>query len=124
MDKPTAPTPRPSGPAHRRGRPSISLLLLAAIAVVGLGIRFGFLRSLIAVAIFGVIALFGSRQMRSMVSIPPEPELSDVSDSGLRYVCTMCGLELKVEKTAHAKPPSHCMEPMALVDRGGPVTSG
>jgi hypothetical protein len=59
-----------------------------------------------------------------MVSIPPEPELADVSDYGLRYVCTMCGLELKVEKAAHDKPPSHCMEPMTLVDRGGAIASG
>jgi hypothetical protein len=91
----------------------------AAVAIVGLGTVFGFTRAAIAVLAFAAMATFGSRQVRSMMKAPPEPEVVDVSDYGLRYVCSMCGLELKVEVAAKDKAPSHCMEPMVLVQTGG-----
>ena len=91
----------------------------ALIAIVALGVPFGFLRATIAVLIFLAIAVFGARQMKSMVSIPPEPDVTDVSDYGLKYVCEMCGLELKIEVAAKDRAPSHCMEPMKLVRTGG-----
>lgn len=89
------------------------------MAVVGLGTMFGFVRAAIAVAMFAVLTTFGFRQARSMMQAPPEPELADVSDYGLRYVCSMCGLELKVEVAAKDRAPTHCMEPMVLVRSGG-----
>ena len=92
---------------------------LSLVAIVGLGLPFGFLRATVAVLIFLAIAIFGSRQMKSMVSIPPEPEVTDVSEYGLKYVCEMCGLELRVEIAAKDRAPSHCMEPMVLVRTGG-----
>ncbi|MGI8775764.1 MAG: hypothetical protein ACR2KQ_12330 [Actinomycetota bacterium] len=97
----------------------------ALIAIVGLGTMFGFVRAAVAVGMFAIIATFGSRQARSMLKAPPEPELADVSGYGLRYVCSMCGLELKVEVAAKDRAPSHCMEPMVLVRTGGepPVVS-
>ena len=91
----------------------------AVIAIVALGVPFGFVRATIAVLIFLAIAIFGARQMKSMVSIPPEPDVTDVSDYGLKYVCEMCGLELKIEVAAKDRAPSHCMEPMKLVRTGG-----
>ncbi|MGH2754059.1 MAG: hypothetical protein ACRDLB_06455 [Actinomycetota bacterium] len=91
----------------------------ALVAIVALGLPFGFLRATIAVALFLAITIFGSRQIRSMVSIPPEPDVTDVSDYGLKYVCEMCGLELKVEVAAKDRAPTHCMEPMKLVRTGG-----
>jgi hypothetical protein len=94
-------------------------LVAAALAIVALGFPFGFLRAAIAVAMFAGILLFGVRYMRSIVIAPPEPEVADVSEYGLRYVCSMCGLELKVERAARDKPPTHCMEPMVLVREGG-----
>ena len=48
--------------------------------------------------------------------------MADVAKYELRYVCTMCGLELKVEKAARDKAPTHCMEPMVLVTGHGPET--
>jgi hypothetical protein len=66
-----------------------------------------------------VILVFGARYIHSVVSAPPEPEIADVSEYGLKYVCTMCGLELKIEVAAKDKAPSHCMEPMVLVRSGG-----
>ena len=95
------------------------LIGLFLVAVVALGPMFGFVRSAIAVLMFAAIAIFGGRQLRSMGDAPPDPELADVSEYGLKYVCTMCGLELKVEVAARDKPPSHCMEPMTLVRTGG-----
>jgi len=91
----------------------------ALIAIVALGVPFGFMRATVAVLLFLGIATFGARQMKSMVSIPPEPDVTDVSDYGLKYVCEMCGLELKIEVAAKDRAPSHCMEPMKLVRTGG-----
>ncbi len=93
---------------------------LALVATVALGTWFGdFIRAALAVAMFFAIATFGSRQVRSMIAAPPDPEVADVSDYGLRYVCSMCGLELKLEVAARDKAPTHCMEPMELVRTGG-----
>jgi hypothetical protein len=110
VDNQVSPAPRWAGPG---------LLVILLGIFVGLGTAFGFLRAAIACAMFVAIALFGSRQVRSMMRFPPDPEIADVSDYGLKYVCTMCGLELKIEKAAKDKAPTHCMEPMVLVRTGG-----
>jgi hypothetical protein len=92
---------------------------LAVGATIVLGLQFGFVRAAIGVLIFLGLATFGIRQVRSMVSIPPEPDVTDVSEYGLKYVCEMCGLELKVEVAAKDRAPTHCMEPMKLIRTGG-----
>jgi hypothetical protein len=92
---------------------------LAVAAVVALGVSFGFVRAAVAVAMSAAILVFGARYLRSVVTAPPDPDVADVSDYGLKYVCTMCGLELRVEKAARDKAPSHCMEPMVLTREGG-----
>lgn len=108
-----------------RVRAIVVMVVLAVAAVGALGYYFGFLRATIAVAVFAVLFSFGLRQIRSLANAPPEPEVADVSDYGLKYVCSMCGLELKVEVAARDKPPTHCMEPMKLVRTGGkpPLTT-
>jgi hypothetical protein len=95
------------------------VLVLALVAVVGAGEAFGYMRAVIAVAVFWILLSFGLRQLRGIANSPPDPELADVSDYGLKYVCTMCGLELRVEVAARDKAPTHCMEPMKLVRVGG-----
>lgn len=98
------------------------LVILSAVALVAvgaLGTQFGYVRALVAVAMFGGILFVGVRYLQTVVSAPAEPEVEDVAGYGLRYVCTMCGLELRVEKAARDKPPTHCMEPMVLVAEGG-----
>ena len=96
---------------------------LAALAVAAVGAAalspFGFWRTLVAVLMGLAILVIGVKYIQSMVSAPPEPEIADVSEYGLRYVCTMCGLELKVEVAAKDRAPTHCMEPMVLVRSGG-----
>lgn len=98
-----------------------------ALVVVTIGIAryFGYTRAFIAVVMFLVLFTFGLRQLRAIANSPPEPELADVSDYGLKYVCSMCGLELRVEVAARDRAPTHCMEPMKLVRAGGkpPLTT-
>jgi hypothetical protein len=101
-------------------RPAVIALAVAgAVAVIGLGITYGFLRAALALVMFAAIAVFGIRFLYSILQAPPEPEMADVSEYGLKYVCRMCGLELRVEKAARDRPPTHCMEPMELVTEGG-----
>jgi hypothetical protein len=95
------------------------LAVVGVVAVVVLGQPFGYLRAVIGVAMFLGIAYFGIRYVIQLGHYPPEPEVADVSDYGLKYVCRNCGLELKVEKAAKDKAPTHCMEPMTLVREGG-----
>ena len=96
-----------------------SVVVPAVGAVIVLGHWFGYFRSAVAVAMFAGILAFGLRYLAHVVSIPPEPEVADISEYGLKYVCTMCGLELRVEKAARDRAPTHCMEPMVLVREGG-----
>ena len=91
-------------------------LLIVLVAALGvLGTAYGYVRAGIGILMFAAIAYVGVRWIASAVESPAEPELYDVGDYGLKYVCTMCGLELKVEVAARDKPPTHCMEPMVLV---------
>ena len=95
------------------------LVILAVVAVAVLGSFYGYIRAAVGVAMFFGIAYFGVRYVAQLGVIPPEPEIADVRDYGLKYVCRMCGLELRVEKAARDKAPTHCMEPMELVREGG-----
>jgi hypothetical protein len=91
----------------------------ATLLFVWLGLSYGFLRAVVGIAMFAVILLSGWSYWRNVRLAPPEPDVADVSDYGLRYVCTMCGLELKVEVAARDKAPRHCMEEMVLVRSSG-----
>jgi hypothetical protein len=100
----------------RRIRPGTLLVVLLAIA---LGRYFGYLRAAVALAMGAAILYVGVSYFRSAGEAPPDPEVEDVSDTSLRYVCTMCGLELKVEVAASDRAPSHCREKMVLVQGPG-----
>ena len=100
-------------------RARIVVVVLALLAMILLGEIFGYYRSITGVLMFVGIMVFGTRYVQSIGEVPPEPEITDVSEYGLKYVCVNCGLELKVEKAAKDKPPTHCMEPMNLVREGG-----
>jgi hypothetical protein len=94
-------------------------LILALGLVVLLGEIFGYVRAIVGVVLFYLVFVVSVRYMDFLVSAPPDPEVADVSGYGLKYVCTMCGLELRVEVAAKDRPPTHCMEPMVLVrDQG------
>ena len=110
-------------PPEVRGR--VPLALLAGAGLIVIGELFGYGRAVVAIVMFAVLFSFGLRQLRSIANSPPDPELADVSSYGLKYVCSMCGLELRVEVAARDRAPTHCMEPMKLVRTGGtpPLTT-
>jgi hypothetical protein len=94
--------------------PAVVLIALA----VTLGIGFGYLRTFVAFLLGGVVLWLGVSYFRAAGEVPPDPETADVSSSELRYVCTMCGLELKVEVATTDRAPTHCRESMVLVRAG------
>lgn len=94
-------------------------LVVAVALVVLLGELFGYVRAIVGVVLFYLVFVVSVRYMHFLVSAPPDPEIVDVSEYGLKYVCTMCGLELRVEVAAKDRAPTHCMEPMVLVRDGG-----
>jgi hypothetical protein len=101
----------------------LKILALAGVLVLFLlaGHFYGYPRALVAAVMFGLILAWGLRKLVKISNSPPEPELTDVKEYGLRYVCTVCGLELKVEVAARDKAPTHCGEAMVLTrDDGRP----
>lgn len=101
-------------------RPGPGPVLVVGVLIALLGSQFGYLRAALALAMAGAILYVGLSYFRSAGEVPPDPDVEDVSDGSLRYVCTMCGLELKVEVAASDKAPSHCREKMVLVQGGRP----
>jgi hypothetical protein len=93
--------------------------VLVVVSIVALGYFYGYLRAAVGVGLFVGIVAFGLRYWRDVGLVPPEPEVTDVGEYGLKYVCTVCGLELRVEVAARDKAPTHCMEPMQLIRSGG-----
>ncbi len=90
-------------------------LISIAFVVALLGPSYGYVRVVIGATVFFILLSFGFKYWRDVGLIPPEPEIQDVSAQELRYVCSMCGLELKVEIAARDKAPNHCGEAMELV---------
>jgi hypothetical protein len=89
-------------------------LALVAVGIL-LGVAFGYLRALVAIAFGAVILWLGTSYFRAAGEVPPEPAAEDVSSSSLKYVCSVCGLELKVEVATTDRAPTHCREAMVLV---------
>lgn len=107
-------------PAPRRIRSRAIVLIIAGAVFIALGQAFGFLRAAVGLAVLMALLVFGFKYWRDVGLIPPEPEVTDVSDFDLKYVCRVCGLELRVEVAAKDKAPTHCGEPMELVSGGTP----
>lgn len=95
-------------------------LTSAAITLfVWSGATYGYGRT-VAGLVMGIAILWvGVAYFRSAGDVPPEEDPADVSASELRYVCTMCGLELKIEVATTDRAPTHCREPMVLVGATG-----
>lgn len=111
-----------SDPSSRRAAPAPArwgLLAISLASLILLARPFGYLRSGVAVVLFLGIAWLGLSYFRAAGEVPPDPEPEDVSSSELHYVCTTCGLELKVEVATTGRAPTHCREPMVLLSSGG-----
>lgn len=94
-------------------------LVVIAVLVALLGGAYGYLRVLVAAVVFMAVLSFAFKYWRDVGMIPPEIETQDVRAQDLRYVCSVCGLELRVEVAARDKAPTHCAEPMQLVRGSG-----
>jgi hypothetical protein len=94
--------------------PGLALL----VAAIMLGIAFGYLRALVALVFAAFVLWLGTSYFKAAGEVPPEPDAEDVSTSALKYVCTVCGLELRVEVATTDRAPRHCREAMVLVREG------
>jgi hypothetical protein len=92
--------------------------LALLVAVVMLGIAFGYVRAGLALVFAGFVLWLGTSYFTAAGEVPPEPEAEDVSASALKYVCPVCGLELRVEVATTDRAPRHCREAMVLVREG------
>jgi hypothetical protein len=93
---------------------AVLVLLIALVAPSG-----GIFRVVAAGLMVVIIVGIGISRLVKYRTIPPDPEVTDVGEYGLKYVCSMCGLELKIEVAARDKAPTHCGEPMVLERTGG-----
>lgn len=93
-----------------------TLATAAILALLILGYFYGIGRAAVAVSIATVIIYLGFSYFSAAGNVPPDVETEDVSEEGLRYVCRMCGLGLKVETATTDRAPTHCREKMELVN--------
>lgn len=96
---------------------------LIGLLVALLGSEYGYVRVLIGSTVFFALLGFGFKYWRDVGLIPPEPETQDVRAQDLRYICSVCGLELRVEVAARDKAPNHCGEAMELLTGPGRAPS-
>ncbi len=104
---------------RRRSTRLIPYLLVGAIFVAGVGPFFGFWRAAIAFGVAAPVLAVGIGYFRSAGNSLPEAEAEEVAEADLRYVCSVCGLELKVIVATNDKAPTHCRERMNLVTLSG-----
>jgi divalent metal cation (Fe/Co/Zn/Cd) transporter len=97
----------------------IPFLLVGIVFIGGAGPAFGWWRATVAFLVAALIVWLGVSYFRSAGQAPPDVAGEEVADDDLRYLCSMCGLELKVLVATNDRPPTHCREKMRLVDRTG-----
>ena len=69
----------------------------------------------VAIAWFGITAL---RAASGAVAGPrTKPEVEDVEELEVSFVCGECGTELRVARLGELQVPRHCGEPMQVVQR-------
>ncbi|HJR45263.1 MAG TPA: hypothetical protein VJ927_06625 [Actinomycetota bacterium] len=95
-----------------------TLATAVGILLVVLGYFYGYGRAAIALLLAAGILYLGFSYFTAAGRVPPDIETEDVSEEGLRYVCRMCGLELKVETATTDRAPTHCREKMELINVG------
>ncbi len=103
-----------------RGARLLPYLLVGAVFVAGVGPFFGFWRATIAFVVAAPILAVGIGYFRSAGQSAPDVEPEVVEESDQRYVCSVCGLELKVMVATNDRAPTHCREQMELVTVSGP----
>ena len=97
-------------------RRRLPLILFSIVFVVGAGYFFEYWRAAVALAMAYFILWLGFSYFRAAGEVFAEAERENVGASDLRYVCSVCGLELKVEVATTDRAPTHCRESMKLID--------
>ena len=105
--------------SRRRSARLLPYLVAGTVFVAGVGPFFGFWRAAIAFAVAAPVLAVGIGYFRSAGQSQPEVEPEEVVTSDLRYVCSVCGLELKVLVATNDRAPTHCRETMDLITLGG-----
>jgi hypothetical protein len=75
-------------------------------------------RILVAAAAIYLIFRVGLAMLKSFASpLPEPPPPGEMRRVKLHYRCTLCGMELRVDRAVSEdpEPPRHCMEEMELV---------
>ncbi len=93
----------------------VALAIILTALTLWLGQSYGYLRVAIGLAVGAGALYLGYTYFRAAGEVPPEQDPEAVEDSGLKYVCAMCGLELRVEVATTDRAPTHCREKMELV---------
>ena len=98
-------------------RRRVPLIVFSIAFIIGAGYFFEYWRAAVALAMAYTIMWLGFSYFRAAGEVPAEADRDDVAaTSDLRYVCTVCGLELKVEVATTDRAPTHCRESMKLID--------
>lgn len=100
-------------------RRRLPLILFSVTFIVVAGYYFEYWRAAAALAMAYAVLWLGFSYFRAAGEVPAEADRDDVTASDLRYVCTVCGLELKVEIATTDRAPTHCRESMKLVNAAG-----
>lgn len=107
--------------ARRRSARLLPFVAVGVVFVAGVGPFFGFWRAAIAYAVAAPILAVGIGYFRSAGTSAPEPVPEEVAQDDIRYVCSVCGLELKVIVATNDRAPTHCREYMEMVRTPGPL---
>jgi hypothetical protein len=74
----------------------------------------------VAVVIGLVILWLGIKALRIVSAggqVPEKPEVEDVDELDVYFVCALCGTEFRVTRLGEAQVPRHCGEKMEVVRR-------
>jgi hypothetical protein len=76
------------------------------------------LRVMVALAAIWIMFRVGIAVLRSFVRpLPPPPPPGEMRRVKLRYRCSSCGMEIRIDRAVTEDPdaPRHCMDEMELV---------
>jgi hypothetical protein len=75
------------------------------------------LKIVISLAAFAIIIRLGVFVLRALATPPPTPDEGELRKVNLKYLCTICGAEVRMTKAGEdlPPPPRHCLEDMQLM---------
>jgi len=75
------------------------------------------LKIIVAVVAFVVIMRIGVFFLRALATPAPVPDAGELRRVNLKYLCTICGAQVRMTKAGEdlPPPPRHCLEDMELM---------